>query len=732
MMTDTSTRDIDRIAAVAALDLLDTAPENRFDRLTRLASRLFATPIAAINLIGSNRQWSKSIVGLDDVEIPREFSFCNIAVLDGAPLVVPDLRHDPRFADNPWVVGNPGIKFYAGHPVRSPDGFAVGTICVMDLVSRDFGPSEMELLDDLAALVETELARADVHEARVANHQLEQRFATVFAKSNEALILVDPHGSVIHTNDGFSRLLGYAPGTINQDTYVDFIHPDDYQISRKILGAAGNESFDGIESVEVRAKAADGSWRWIEACIHDLTGDPSVGAVLISARDITEHLEFASIQRESNARLNAALGTAQNTFLEFDAEGKVISSYDDLLRLFGAPDLHIETVADLRDILVDAKGMPFADDYRPIANAVFHGKHLTDELVGLNLPSDTTPQGELSVRTSRLNGNRRWLSLSTASLTVNDDKHTILSIQDVTRARALERELAQNHRRYELIFEHATDILAVIDPHGHVIFSSPAAERVLGHAVDDRRPGGLLSYVHPDDRNIITDVFMKVLHNKWDAEERVVVRIATADGDWAYLESTATNLLYEPSIKGILMSARDVTSRELLTQALAHQAMRDPLTGIFNRRAFGEGLERSLARASRSGDKVALLWLDLDNFKGVNDNHGHAAGDKVLVEVARRLTSIVRAGDIVGRFGGDEFAIVLEPISDVGDARTMAERVLSTVSEPIDVDGIELSCAPSIGLAISDGGNDADQLMARADAAMYKAKREGGQRIAVS
>lgn len=733
-----------RLTVLQRLGLTDAEVDSRFDRLTRLAATLMSAPIALFNVVDDDRVWAKSSFGIEPPEVHLEDAFCTNTVQIDRTVVVDDLSADERYASNPYVCGEPGFRFYAGHPVHGPNGERIGTLCVLDFVPRAVSIEQLTALLDLASLLEADLQRIELAEALNENFRLETRFATVFAQSSEAMVLIDTKGHVLHANDGLNARLGYPKQTINADTYAEYVHPEDFPLMEKLFSAFAEGVADQADRVELRFRAPDGSWRWFEVWLHDLSDDPSVRAILLSARDVSDHLESASAQREANDRLNAALRTSRNGFLEFDVDGNLVAPHDKLPKFLGLGDTTLSDALEVRDYLLDSTGQPFSAGYTPVADAVFKGLHLSEEIVGIrrsrgtNLPArarsrdvvngESPETDDAAVDRSEI----RWLSLSTAPLVVGDQVHTIMAMRDVTAARNLERELAEQHRRYELIFEHATDVLAVVDMTGRISYASPATERVLGHVVGDSRPGGLLALIHPDDRNIIGDVFARVLRNRWDSEERVIVRVATAEGEWAFLEATATNLLLEPTINGILINARDVTSRELLTQALAHQAMRDPLTGIFNRRAFSEGLEQSLARTKRRSEHIALLWLDLNDFKAVNDKHGHAAGDAVLVEVARRLTSIVRAGDIVGRFGGDEFAIVLEPITGSQDALVMAERVLRVLSEPTTFNDIELTCLPSVGLALSGEGVDAEALMARADHAMYRAKRQGGAQVVLA
>jgi diguanylate cyclase (GGDEF)-like protein len=147
-----------RLRSLQSLKVLDTLPEERFDRFTRLATRLFNVPIALVSLVDRDRQWFKSRQGLDATETCRSISFCGHAILEQTPLIVPDSLLDPRFADNPLVTGGPAIRFYAGHPIRASDGSSVGTLCIIDTLPREFTAEDVAMLADLASMVDRELA----------------------------------------------------------------------------------------------------------------------------------------------------------------------------------------------------------------------------------------------------------------------------------------------------------------------------------------------------------------------------------------------------------------------------------------------------------------------------------------------------------------------------------------------------------------------------------------------
>ena len=170
---------------------------------------------------------------------------------------------------------------------------------------------------------------------------------------------------------------------------------------------------------------------------------------------------------------------------------------------------------------------------------------------------------------------------------------------------------------------------------------------------------------------------------------------------------------------------RDVTARRALEVRLAHQATHDALTGLPNRALFLERLSAALARTNRDGAAVAVLFLDLDGFKAVNDGLGHAAGDLLLAVTARRLLDCIRVGDTAARLGGDEFAVVLEPLADIEGAEVVARRVIAALALPVFVGMGEACVSASIGIAVSAVGDTADMLLSAADTAMYRAKRSG-------
>ncbi len=188
----------------------------------------------------------------------------------------------------------------------------------------------------------------------------------------------------------------------------------------------------------------------------------------------------------------------------------------------------------------------------------------------------------------------------------------------------------------------------------------------------------------------------------------------------------ANNLLSDPTVEGIVLTMRDVSERKGLEEELKHQAFHDALSGLANRALFRDRLEHGLARAARSRSSLAVLFLDLDDFKLVNDSLGHAAGDDLLVAVARRLSTSLRSGDTAARFGGDEFAVLLEEIAGPQEACEVAERIIAELRVPLAIEDREVQVHASIGIAFSLAGTeDPAELLQAADVAMYAAKGRG-------
>ena len=287
----------------------------------------------------------------------------------------------------------------------------------------------------------------------------------------------------------------------------------------------------------------------------------------------------------------------------------------------------------------------------------------------------------------------------------------------LTLALALVAATRRQTAHFRSIVDSSTDLVIVLGDGGcrHV---SRSVTAMLGVSEDAVAGEGILRYLHPDDRALVRSAQIS------GRAEEIVFQLLNQHGEWRTLEAHVTDLRNDRAIRGVVLNARDVTERVRLQDELVRQAYHDGLTGLANRSLFRDRLEQALARSTRTDGEVAVLVLDLDGFKQVNDSLGHDAGDQLLRVVADRLTETVRATDTVARFGGDEFAVLLDQ-TDEALAVSVARRALARLAEPAVVGGRELQVAASIGIALHSGEGAGDELVRDADVAMYAAKDAG-------
>jgi diguanylate cyclase (GGDEF)-like protein/PAS domain S-box-containing protein len=282
----------------------------------------------------------------------------------------------------------------------------------------------------------------------------------------------------------------------------------------------------------------------------------------------------------------------------------------------------------------------------------------------------------------------------------------------------------RNEARFRSLVQNSSESITVIDASGVVRYHSPAAQRIFGDDVDSVVGAVWVEMLHEADRSQAIALLSEVAANPGTTAAGEWRR--KAHGGWRYVETLATNLLDDPSVRGIVLNSRDISERKALEEQLTHQAFHDSLTTLANRALFHDRVEHALTKTRRTAKPLAVLFLDLDNFKTVNDSLGHAAGDQLLVGIAGRVNAAVRTGDSVARFGGDEFAILLEDVRDESEATEVAHRIDLALRAPFHLDGKDVFITSSIGIALSTAeASSADELLRNADVAMYTAKERG-------
>ena len=326
----------------------------------------------------------------------------------------------------------------------------------------------------------------------------------------------------------------------------------------------------------------------------------------------------------------------------------------------------------------------------------------------------------------RKDGSELSVDFALSPLTIEGKRWSVASIRDNSEHRAAIQARVEAERNFRLAFEDNMAPMLLTDLHDDIIAANAAFCSMIGRSVEELVGYDSKPFTFPEDVGITEDSHQRILRGEV-SQVRYIKRYQHMDGRMIVAEVSkspardeAGNTLY------FIISERDITEERTLTAQLSHQALHDPLTGLANRALFEDRLSQAKSRIERLGGHCALLLLDLDDFKGVNDTHGHLVGDQLLAEVARRLEGVTRTADTLCRFGGDEFLYLAEGITGPAEADDLAQRLMNALNEPFAIGALTFHQHASLGVVVWDSNTDEEIDVVRdADVALYEAKRLG-------
>jgi diguanylate cyclase (GGDEF)-like protein/PAS domain S-box-containing protein len=527
-----------------------------------------------------------------------------------------------------------------------------------------------------------------------------------FDRTSVGLVVTTTDGVYLQVNHAFCEMLGYGREELEGRSYRDITHPDDIERDAEQIAQlrAGGETPTGVDK---RFITKSGAVLWVRrsaALVRDAAGQARfvVGAFV----DLTE-------QREKDRALETHLHFTR-ALLDAIPNPVYFKDRDSRYQMYNRAwaELHGADVNWIGKTAFDMLDEPSARE------------HHERERTLLERPSSITYEALLP---GLAGADPRQLLYNKVSFV--DQKGDVAGligiITDVTRYKETERALEASEARFRVLTESTIDLISVCDTDGTLQYQSAALRHLLGYDPADTVGKNVFDLVHRDDIEHVKAAFRRIGETR-QLTEPVEFRLRHRDGGWRTFESLGTNCLSNPHIRGIVWNSRDVTDRKVIQQRIQHLAYHDNLTGLPNRSLLQDRLARSIARAERSGRKVAVLFIDLDNFKNINDTLGHDVGDELLRQVSRRLSECVRLEDTIARQGGDEFIVLLDNLDDGRNASIVAQKVLNALRQPLQLGGTEQHVSGSVGIAVyPEDGRDAQTLMKNADTAMFHGKSLG-------
>lgn len=511
-------------------------------------------------------------------------------------------------------------------------------------------------------------------------------------------------GKFQYVNALFQELTGYSEPELLGEYSLDLVHSEDKETVRK----KATESLKVGSSLpyEYRFVKKNGEIIWV---LEKVTSTEYKGkrATVGSFMDITERKQMEEALLESQARYRSIVETGGAGVLTGDLNGNITFANESFCKILGYSS---------EELL----GKPFADFLHPNDKAMVLEKFAE----GL-----TNPEAgyQLEFRATHKDGHTVWIHPSVAPVFHKNvlSMGTAL-VFDITERKRLEETIKKSEERYRTILEEIQDNYFEADLNGSLTFVNDAMCRTMGYSKEELIGMNYRVFATKDDVEVVYRDFNRVYHTG-ETIKGLSYKFVQKNGTVGFGELSISAIKNEEGeVIAFRGTARDVTERKRLEQELADIATHDFLTGLPNRVLLHDRLNVGLEHAKRNDSNMAIMMLDLDRFKVVNDTLGHSIGDKLLRAVGERLSDIVRKSDTVARVGGDEFLVLLPQITKIEDATRVAQKILGEFRKPFVINSYQTRVTTSIGIAFyPEDGDDADALLTNSDTAMYWVKEHG-------
>ena len=527
-------------------------------------------------------------------------------------------------------------------------------------------------------------------------HAAENRLGVLLEQSSDLIVVLDAEGRVAYLSPAGERLVGRSADDLAGVLGTDLVHPDDLELVLSKLAEVLAEP-GATDAVTCRVLHTDGSYRWVEAIGRNLLDDPSTPGIVLNIRDITERLESEATLREAQARFAALVDQASDLITVNDLAGTITYVSPSASSVLGYDPAEL--------IGTETRDLVHPDDVARVVQTA------AEQFArGVAEP--------IQFRARHRDGSWRVLeAIVTDMINEPSVQGIVANARDITERRAAE----QRGSELVEILEAANELVVVSAPAGEIVYANRSARTLLG--AHERGHVSALSSERSRER-LRTEIMPLVRQRgSWSGELELV------DPDGRLIPVAVTVQAHRDenaTLVRVATVAHDISDLKAAQRRLEFEATHDALTGLSNRALFREIGDRALARGARTNEAVAVLFLDLDGFKLVNDSYGHDTGDLLLGMVAQRLRETVRAGDVLARLGGDEFVILCEHPRSERQVLELSDRIIETVSAPFTIADDLVHVGVSIGIAFSHGSDAGiGELIREADIALYRAKNDG-------